>query len=143
MNLFRLFPKLRVAFKKKADLDVEYWRASATKSMDRALSEYRAGKTLYDVVLNPRNTMELMKDAGLFVGYESPSFKAFTPDVMDPFFGPPYSYHVFGIIYNKNLVKPAEAPKSIEDLLKPQYKGKFVILVKNYSAKNDETKGLM
>lgn len=129
-------------FKKKAGLDVEYWRASATESMDRAISEYRAGKVLYDVVLNPRNTMELMKDAGLFVRDESPSFKAFTPDVMDPFFGPAYSYHLFGIIYKKNLVKPADAPKSMEDLLKAQYRGKFVILVKNSSAKNDETKGV-
>ena len=32
------------AFKKKTGLEVEYWRASATKVMDRALSEARAGR---------------------------------------------------------------------------------------------------
>ena len=32
------------AFRKKTGLTVEYWRASATKVMDRALGELRAGK---------------------------------------------------------------------------------------------------
>ena len=115
------------AFKKKTGFDAEYWRASATKVMDRALSEHRARKSLFDVVLTSRSPMELMKDEGVFTRYESPSFKAFTPEVLDPFFGPPYAYNVFGIIYNKNIVKAADAPKSLEDLLKPQYRGKFVM----------------
>src|SRR5688500_2105853 len=38
-------------FKKKTGIDVEYWRASATKVMDRALSEYRAGRPLFDIIL--------------------------------------------------------------------------------------------
>lgn len=71
--------------------------------------------------------MNLMKDAGLFAKYESPSWKNFSPDVIDPFFGPAYRYNVFGIIYNTKLVKPADAPKSFEDILKPQYKGRFVM----------------
>ena len=39
------------AFKKKTGLELEYWRASATKVMDRAMSEYRTGKPLFDVIL--------------------------------------------------------------------------------------------
>jgi hypothetical protein len=42
------------AFREKTDLTLEYWRASATKVMDRVLSEYRAGKPLFDVVLTNR-----------------------------------------------------------------------------------------
>lgn len=118
---------IKKAFKKKTGLDAEYWRASGTKVMDRALIEYRVGKSLYDVVLTNRNPMVLMKDQGLFVRYESPSFKAFTPNVIDPFFGPPYSYDAIGIVYNRNLIKPADAPQSLEDLLSPKYKGKFVM----------------
>src|SRR6187401_94738 len=40
------------AFQKKTGLKVEYWRASATKAMDRALTEIRAGKHLFDVMIN-------------------------------------------------------------------------------------------
>src|ERR1044071_5805106 len=36
------------AFTKKTGIEVDYWRASATKVMDRAQSEYRAGKPLFD-----------------------------------------------------------------------------------------------
>ena len=121
------FDPVKSAFEKKTGLKVEYWRASATKVMDRALSEHRAGRPLYDIVLTNKNPMDLMKDAGLFTKYESPSWKAFPADVVDPFFGPAYRYNVFGIIYNTKLISPAAAPKSFEDLLKPQYKGKFVM----------------
>ena len=38
------------ALKKKTGLQVEYWRASATKVLDRVLNETRTGKPLYDVV---------------------------------------------------------------------------------------------
>lgn len=115
------------AFEKKTGLKVEYWRASGTKVMDRALSEYRAGRPLYDVVITNRNPMVLMKEAGVFARYESASWKGFGADVIDEFFGPAYRYNVFGILYNSKLIKPADVPKSLEDILKPQYKGKIVI----------------
>src|SRR5919107_193253 len=68
------------AFQKKTGIAVEYWRASATKVMDRALSETRSGKPLFDVMLN-----------------------------------------------NSATINPADAPKSLEDLLNPKSKGKFVM----------------
>ena len=45
---------IKQAFQKSTGLELEYWRASATKVIDRALSEYRAGKPLFDVVLTTR-----------------------------------------------------------------------------------------
>ena len=104
---------IKTAFNKKTGLDIEYWRASATKVMDRAVSEHRAGKALYDVILTTRSPMELMKDAGVFLRYESPSFKAFTPDVLDPFFGPPYAYNVFGLLYNRKTGSDGLLPDRI------------------------------
>jgi iron(III) transport system substrate-binding protein len=121
------FEPVKEAFEKKTGLKIDYWRASATKVMDRALSEYRAGRPLYDLLITNRNPMDLMKDAGLFAKYESPTWKNFPPDVIDPFFGPAYRYNVFGILYNTKFIKPADAPKSLEEISKPQYKGKLVI----------------
>jgi iron(III) transport system substrate-binding protein len=34
---------------------------------------------------------------------------------------------IVGIVYNKNIIKPADAPKSLEDIVKPQYRGKLVM----------------
>lgn len=115
------------AFRQKTGLDVEYWRASATKVMDRALSEYRAGKPGFDVILTNDNPMQIMLDEGIFARYDSPSAKAFTKESIHPGLGPRYRNVIIGIVYNKNLIKPAEAPKSLEDVLKPQYRGKIVM----------------
>lgn len=115
------------AFKKKTGLTVEYWRASATKVMDRALSELRAGKPVFDVMVNNSGAIHVMKKEGLFAKYLSPSAKAFPKEVIDPEVGPVYRNTPVGIVYNKGMVSAADAPKSLEDLLNPKYKGKVVM----------------
>jgi iron(III) transport system substrate-binding protein len=115
------------AFKKKTGLTVEYWRASATKVMDRALGEFRAGKSVFDVMVNNSGAIQVMKKDGLFAKYISPAAKAFPKEVIDPQVGPVYRNTPVGIVYNKALVAVADAPKSLEDLLNPKYRGKFVM----------------
>jgi iron(III) transport system substrate-binding protein len=46
---------------------------------------------------------------------------------MHPQLGPQYRNAIIGIVYHSGMVKSADAPKSLEDLLKPQYRGKIVI----------------
>ncbi len=115
------------AFLKKTGIKMEYWRASSTKVMDRATSEYRAGKPLFDVLINNASPMQILFKEGIVGKYDSPSAKGFAKDVIDPDLGPRYRNVIIGIIYNKDAIKPADAPKSLEDLVKPQYKGKVVM----------------
>ena len=115
------------AFKKKTGLDIEFWRSSSTKVMDRVLGESRTGKPLYDVVLTNTAPMEFMYNEGGLGKYDSPSGKAFPKEVLHPHLGPQYRNSVIGIVYHAGIVKPADAPKSLEDLLKPQYNGKVVM----------------
>ena len=114
-------------FKKKTGLDVEFWRGSSTKGMDRALSESRTGRPQSDVVLTNDAPMQFLQKAGVFAKYDSPSAKAFPSDVVDKELGPRYRNVLIGIVYNTAVIKPGDAPKSLEDLLKPQYRGKVVI----------------
>jgi iron(III) transport system substrate-binding protein len=113
-------------FKKKTGIEPEYWRASATKVMDRALSEYRAGRPLFDIILTNDNPMQIMFKEGIFAKYDSPSAKDFTKESIDPNLGPRYRNVVIGVVYNKSSIG-ADAPKSLEDLVKPQYRGKIVM----------------
>ena len=115
------------AFNKKTGLTVDYWRASATKLMDRALAEQRAGKPAFDVMLNNSGAMHVLEKEGLFFAYASPAAKAYSKEVIDPVLGPVYRNTPIGIIFNRELVKPADAPTSLEDLLNPKYKGKLVM----------------
>jgi iron(III) transport system substrate-binding protein len=114
-------------FKKKTGIEAEYWRASATKVMDRALSEYRAGRPLFDIVLTNDNPMQIMLKEGIFAKYDSPSAKDFTKESIDPNLGPRYRNVVIGVVYNKSSLAGNEVPKTLEDLVKPQYRGKIVM----------------
>jgi iron(III) transport system substrate-binding protein len=115
------------AFQKKTGIEVDYWRASATKVMDRALSERRAGKSLSDVVLTNDGPMQIMQKEGLFAKYDSPSAQGFPKEVIDSNLGPRYRNVIIGIVYHTGIIKPADAPKSLEDLVRPQFKGKLVM----------------
>ena len=95
--------------------------------MERAVSEFRAGKPLFDVLINNATPMQILLKDGMLAKYNSPSAKGFAKEVIDPNLGPRYRNVVIGIIYNKEAIKPSEAPKSLEDLVKPQYKGKVVM----------------
>jgi iron(III) transport system substrate-binding protein len=73
--------------------------------------------------------MLLLKKENVFARYVSPEAKNFPDDVKDPdgLLSPIYREVVIGILYNTKLVKPGEAPKSLEDLLTPRWQGKWVM----------------
>jgi len=114
-------------FKKKTGIEAEYWRASATKVMDRAMTEFRAGKAAADAIVAADNVMRLMQKEGFFQKYDSPTNSDFPKDVLDPNLGPRYRNVVVGVVYNKSALKQNEYPKSLDDLAKPQYRGKIVM----------------
>ena len=114
-------------FKKKTGIEAEYWRASATKVMDRAMTEFRAGKAAADAIVAADNVMRLMQKEGFFQRYDSPTNVEYPKEVIDPNLGPRYRNVVVGVVYNKSALKQNEYPKSLEDLAKPQYKGKIVM----------------
>src|SRR6266566_2344542 len=118
---------IAAAFKKKTGLEVDYWRDAANKVTDRVTAEARAGKPQADVVLTTTSTMRLIQKDGFLAKYDSPSAKAFPKTVTDPNLGPAYRSTVIGVVYHTGIVKPADAPESLEDLVKPQYKGKVVV----------------
>ena len=118
---------IAAGFKNKTGLSMEYWRGSSTKVLDRALNEHRAGKPLFDVAITIADPMYLMQREGVFAKYESPSAAGFPKSLIDPNLGPNYRTLLIGVVYNKEIIKPADAPQSLEDLVKPQFKGKIIM----------------
>lgn len=118
---------LKAAFEKKTGLQMEYWRGGSTEVMDRVLAEHRVGKPVFDVVATTGDHMHVMAKEGAFAKYESPSLKGFAKDAIDPILGARYRNVLYGVIFNKAGIKAAEAPKTLEDVVKPEYRGKLVM----------------
>ncbi len=116
--------QINKGFEKKYSIRVDYWRADSTTIMDRALTEWRAGRPGFDVIEGSRAPQIIMKKEGLFASYVPPSSEKFPQQfkeqdaLMTAWRALPIS-----ILYNTESVKSGDAPKNWADLLEPKWKG--------------------
>jgi len=82
---------------------------------------------LYDVVLNNSDPLLIMANEAMIAKYDSPTAKKYPKDQINERLGPISRYGIVGVLYHKGLVKPEDAPKSIEDLVNPKFKGLLVM----------------
>jgi iron(III) transport system substrate-binding protein len=119
---------LNEAFQKKYGIKVEYWRGSSTQVSERALSEWRAGRPGFDVVEANRGVQLINKGEGLFVKYVPPSSEKFPAKFKEKDgLITPWRVLPISILYNTDLVKPNDVPKTFEDLLNPKWAGKITM----------------
>jgi iron(III) transport system substrate-binding protein len=115
------------AFTADTGVNAEYTRISTAKFVATAITEFEAGKFMADVVQAPLPVLELLKEKGMLAPYHSPLAAGYPEwtrkDDRIQLFGIEY----VGLIYNKELVKPADVPKRYEDLTDPKWKNKIVM----------------
>lgn len=114
-------------FQKRTGIKAEYTRLSTTKFIATIMTEHAAGKLNADVLQAPMPVLELLKEKGVLASYKSPAASGYpkwaNTDGHIQSFGIEYA----ALIYNKELVKPADVPKKYEDLTDPKWKGKIVM----------------
>ena len=119
---------LHQAFKKKYGIEVEYWRGSSTQVSERALTEWRAGKPASDVVEGNRGVQLIMKSEGLFAKYVPPASEKFPARFKEKDnLITPWRVLPISILYNTDMVKAADLPRTLDDLLNPKWSGKISI----------------
>lgn len=64
-------------FEKKYGIRVEYWRASTTGILDRALNEWRVGQPGFDVIEGNKGPQLILKAEGVFDKFLPPSAAKF------------------------------------------------------------------
>ncbi len=105
----------------------EYTRIASPKFVATTITEFEAGKLSADVVQAPVPVLELLKERGILASYRSPAASGYPEwtrkDDRMQLFGIEY----VGLIYNKELVKPGEAPRRYQDLADPKWKNKIVM----------------
>jgi ABC-type Fe3+ transport system substrate-binding protein len=111
-------------------INVDIVRTGSSALVNRVVSEYNAKKYLADVLqgFSSRGGYSALKQRGILGRYQSPEYKYLPPDLRDPagYWGSQYQ-NTFVLAYNTRMVKPADVPKTYDDLLKPMWKGKKIL----------------
>ena len=115
-------------FEKKYGIRVEYWRASTTGILERALNEWRIGQAGADVIEGNKGPQLILKAEGVFDKFLPPSAAKFPRQFLEADgILTPWRFNPISILYNTELVKKEELPKTLVDLLLPGWKGKITI----------------
>jgi iron(III) transport system substrate-binding protein len=115
-------------FEKKYGIKVEYWRANATQVVERALSEWQAGRPDFDLTFAIHGAQVLLKAHGVYAKYSPPSAEMFPGNFKDKDgMLVAWRHTPVGVLYNTELVKPGEQPATLDDLLQPKWKGKIIM----------------
>ena len=119
---------IQKGFEGKYGIKIEYWRADATKVVDRALTEWRAGRPGFDVVTGARGALLLLKQENVFAKYIPPSSESFAARFRDRE-GQLTAWRVtpIGVLYNTELVRSVEIPRSLDDLLDAKWREKIAM----------------
>jgi iron(III) transport system substrate-binding protein len=126
---FRTFVK---EFEKKYPfVKANEWRNDSKNLIRKVLEETKSGRVLVDVVETTADGMGIVKREGLFQEYYSPEARHY-PNELKPrgkngFFYLPNRETYNSLGFNTKLIAPANAPRSLKDLLDPRWKGKMAI----------------
>ena len=95
--------------------------------LNKAMSEFRSGGHLADVLMTDVSYGSLFVKEGVSHPFTTPDVKRYVRGSYDPA-GNWYTMYLLSmaLMYNRNMVKPADVPRSYQDLLDPKWKGKMV-----------------
>ena len=114
--------------KKYPFIEVETYRASGEKLLQKITMEARAGKNLSDAYLLSGFQTWLLKAMGLLLPYASPEREKVLAALKDSdgyWTGVYWNLEV--LTYNTRMVRGPEAPKTWEDLLAPRWKSQIAL----------------
>ena len=115
------------AFTKSKGVEGIYRRISTSKYLATVLTEFEAGKLAADVLQSPMPIMQVLKDKGVFTPYRSPAAAGYPDWARKDDTIMQFGIEYVAPIYNKELVKAADAPKSYMDLTDKKWFDKIVM----------------
>jgi iron(III) transport system substrate-binding protein len=101
------------------------WRADSEDIVQKAAAEVRASNIVADVIEGTGAGEEAV-EANIVQPYYAPAMAGFAPEYRNSAgLWAPTRLSYYGIAYNTKIVPPDRIPKSYDDLLDPQWKGKM------------------
>lgn len=117
---------LGAEFTKKYGIKILLYQGNSETVLQKVLQEAAAGHDGADVVDSNFAEMAVLQHQGMLAKYEGPSLETLPTKSQ---FGSWYAerYNIFLPAWNTNLIAPASAPKSWEDLADSRFDGKLVL----------------
>jgi len=120
--------RLTAAFEAKYGVKVNTWRSRSENVVQRTLAEDKAQRRFVDAIETNGPELESLAREKVLTTFYTPFAKELIQNAIPGHrLYMPTRFNVFVQAYNTNLVKKEELPKTYEDLLKPQWKGRLGI----------------
>jgi iron(III) transport system substrate-binding protein len=121
--------KFREVFNKRyPDIKLEAFEASGYKVFEKLMTEIDANRVGADIfAVADVVPLMILKEKNELLKFESAELKAFPNHLKDPGNWVGIMSYYMVMMYNTNKVKDKSAISSYQDLLKPDWKGKFAI----------------
>jgi iron(III) transport system substrate-binding protein len=108
-------------------IKVKLNRTGSEKLLTRVLTEARAKKTLADVIQTVEFSMHLLNRSGVLVRYTPQANSFYREEFKEEGFWTTVYYNAYVTGYNSRLVAMRALPKTYNDLLDPNWKGKLMM----------------
>jgi iron(III) transport system substrate-binding protein len=133
MDIQNSKPLLDGFMKKYPFIKGDLVRLGGTAMVSRIMTEAQAGANRVDVAVGISPSYMPMRERNLIAPYLSPEFPSLYNDTYDPkgYWTTVY-LNTLVLGYNTKVIPRNDLPKTYEDLLKPQYKQKFIIDIENH-----------
>ncbi|MBF8254826.1 MAG: extracellular solute-binding protein family 1 [Deltaproteobacteria bacterium] len=105
--------------KRYPGIKTTYWQGRNPEIVTRVLTEFQGGQASVDVILSD-NAPPVVRAAGAIANYETVQKDVL--HIHDPTMAT-VSLQIQALTYNTKKLKPADLPKSWEDVANPKYKG--------------------
>lgn len=140
-SLSGVYRELVEAFKRKyPDIAIDVYRGGSNDLTPRIINEAQAGRPVADALESTPGLLMALRDRGLLKPYVSPELAKYPDEAKGKADGARVywvtdreAYLGFG--YNTRMIAPAEVPKSFQDLLKPELKGKLAVTTESSTAR--------
>jgi len=140
-SLAGVYRELVDAFKKKyPEVAIDVYRGGSTDLGPRLMNEAQAGRFVADALESTPGLLMLLRESGILKPYASPELNRYPDEAKTKLDGSRVywvtdreAYLGFG--YNTRLIAAADVPKSFQDLLKPELKGKFAVTTESSTSR--------
>jgi iron(III) transport system substrate-binding protein len=119
--------KLAADFKRRYGVAVTFWRGSQAHILQRVMTETRGARFEFDVLETNAPQIEVLARSKLLQKMNSPQLEQELLPETVPEHGEwaPDRLNLLVYVYNTNAVKPADVPRTWQDLIEPKWKGRI------------------